>query len=79
MSLHPYLTALIAGLCVGAFYALIGTRSPATPIIALLGLLGILLGEPAVSWAKERWSVREAAAHCLHSKSFEPGAPKGEA
>jgi XapX domain-containing protein len=40
-----YLLSLGAGLVVGVFYALIQVRSPAPPAIALLGLLGILIGE----------------------------------
>ncbi|MDE1918897.1 MAG: DUF1427 family protein [Sphingomonadales bacterium] len=46
--MKPYLISLAAGLLVGAIYALIGVRSPAPPTIALVGLLGILLGEQAV-------------------------------
>eukprot|EP01041_Mallomonas_annulata_P041760 gene41760-65904_t len=34
---------------IGSIYSLLGVRSPAPPIIALMGLLGILLGEQA--WA----------------------------
>jgi len=41
----PYALSLAAGVLVGAVYGLIHVRSPAPPIIALLGLLGILLGE----------------------------------
>lgn len=43
--MKPYLLSLGAGLLVGIVYALLGVRSPAPPAIALLGLLGILLGE----------------------------------
>jgi len=41
----PYLFSLAAGLLVGVIYALVHVRSPAPPVIALLGLLGILIGE----------------------------------
>lgn len=47
-----YLISLGAGLVVGVFYGLIGVRSPAPPAIALLGLLGMLLGEQVVPIAK---------------------------
>jgi len=40
-----YLMSLGAGLLVGIIYALIDVRSPAPPVIALIGLLGILVGE----------------------------------
>ncbi|KGM31400.1 DUF1427 family protein [Inquilinus limosus] len=51
--MKPYLLSLGAGLLVGAVYALLGVRSPAPPAIALLGLLGILLGEQAVPLARQ--------------------------
>lgn len=40
-----YLMSLGAGLLVGLIYALIDVRSPAPPVVALIGLLGILAGE----------------------------------
>jgi len=43
--MKPYLLSLAAGLLVGIFYGIIHTRSPAPPVIALAGLLGILGGE----------------------------------
>jgi len=43
--MKPYLMSLGAGLLVGIVYALLQVRSPAPPVIALLGLLGILIGE----------------------------------
>lgn len=43
--MKSYLLSLVAGLLVGAVYALLRVRSPAPPIIALVGLLGILAGE----------------------------------
>lgn len=43
--MKPYLLSLAAGVLVGAVYGLIHVRSPAPPVIALVGLLGILLGE----------------------------------
>ncbi|CAH0340899.1 XapX domain-containing protein [Rhizobium sp. CECT 9324] len=47
-----YLLSLAAGLLVGVIYGLLNVRSPAPPIIALLGLLGILAGEQAVPAAR---------------------------
>jgi XapX domain-containing protein len=40
-----YLLSAAAGLLVGAIYGLLNVRSPAPPVIALVGLLGILVGE----------------------------------
>lgn len=53
-----YLLALVAGLGVGILYGLLQVRSPAPPAIALIGLLGMLLGEQGVGWAREhsQWS-----------------------
>jgi XapX domain-containing protein len=42
-----YLLSIGAGLIVGIVYSLMGVRSPAPPVIALVGLAGILLGEQA--------------------------------
>jgi XapX domain-containing protein len=47
-----YLLSLAAGVLVGAVYALLNVRSPAPPAVALLGLLGILVGEQLVPLAK---------------------------
>jgi XapX domain-containing protein len=43
--MKPYLLSLAVGLLVGAIYSMFGVRSPAPPVIALVGLLGILAGE----------------------------------
>ncbi|SDT50341.1 XapX domain-containing protein [Bradyrhizobium canariense] len=47
--MRPYLASLILGVAVGVVYGLVKVRSPAPPAIALLGLLGMLAGEQAVS------------------------------
>ena len=43
--MKTYLVSLGLGLLVGVIYALFKVRSPAPPVIALVGLFGILLGE----------------------------------
>ncbi len=43
--MRAYAISFAAGLAVGTLYALLRVRSPAPPIIALIGLLGILTGE----------------------------------
>ena len=40
-----YLISLAIGLLVGVLYGALDFRSPAPPAIALVGLLGMLLGE----------------------------------
>ncbi|MDB5976875.1 MAG: hypothetical protein JWR07_3635 [Nevskia sp.] len=47
--MRPYLASVILGVAVGVVYGLVKVRSPAPPAIALLGLLGMLAGEQAVS------------------------------
>lgn len=43
-----YLVSLGAGILVGIIYALMQVRSPAPPAVALIGLLGMLIGEQVV-------------------------------
>jgi XapX domain-containing protein len=50
--MKPYLISLGAGLLVGVVYSLINVRSPAPPVIALIGLLGMLAGEQIVPLVK---------------------------
>lgn len=59
--MKPYLLSIAAGLLVGVVYSFLGVRSPAPPMIALLGLLGILLGEQIVPLAKKVWAQEEVA------------------
>lgn len=66
--MRMYLLSAGAGLLVGVVYSLLQVRSPAPPLVALVGLLGILVGEqviplsrqmiaglgPAAAWAEAR-------------------------
>jgi len=47
-----YLMSLGAGVFVGIVYSFLNVRSPAPPVIALLGLLGMLVGEQVVPTVK---------------------------
>ena len=47
-----YLVSLGAGVLVGVIYSLLNVRSPAPPLVALVGLLGILVGEQLIPVAK---------------------------
>jgi XapX domain-containing protein len=47
-----YAASLAVGVLVGVIYGLLNVRSPAPPVIALVGLFGILLGEQIVPMAK---------------------------
>jgi XapX domain-containing protein len=46
-----YVISLAVGILVGVIYGLLHVRSPAPPIIALIGLLGMLIGEQIVPLA----------------------------
>ena len=57
-----YIISLGAGLLVGVIYGVLKVRSPAPPLIALLGLLGILLGEQVPPLVRSFFN-KESAAH----------------
>jgi XapX domain-containing protein len=48
-----YILSLLAGVLVGFIYSLIQVRSPAPPLVALVGLLGILAGEQIIPVGKQ--------------------------
>lgn len=50
--MKTYLFSFVLGCAVGVLYALFRVKSPAPPIIALLGLLGMVLGESGYIWLK---------------------------
>jgi XapX domain-containing protein len=43
------------GLAVGVAYGIVHVRSPAPPLIALVGLLGMVLGEQAIDAARHHF------------------------
>ncbi|MGA7777461.1 MAG: XapX domain-containing protein [Paraburkholderia sp.] len=51
--MKPYIYSLLAGVLVGVIYSLIHVRSPAPPLVALIGLLGILGGEQIIPVGKQ--------------------------
>jgi XapX domain-containing protein len=54
-----YILSIGAGLLVGVVYSLLGVRSPAPPLVALAGLLGILAGEQLLPAARRWMPVQE--------------------
>ena len=66
-----YLISLAAGVLVGAIYGLLNVRSPAPPVVALVGLAGILIGEQLVPLAKQWWTQGPVSAAVIsaHLKS----------
>ncbi|HVY99280.1 MAG TPA: XapX domain-containing protein [Dongiaceae bacterium] len=85
--MQSYLISLGAGLLVGVVYSLLNVRSPAPPVIALVGLLGMLAGEQIVPIAKRllspepvnaSWLKRECVPHVLGSLPTGESAKKDE-
>jgi XapX domain-containing protein len=62
--MKPYVLSLGVGLLVGIAYGLLKVRSPAPPVVALVGLLGILIGEQLVPLARQYINPAPAAATC---------------
>jgi XapX domain-containing protein len=67
-----YLLSLGAGVLVGVIYSLLNVRSPAPPLVALVGLLGILIGEQVLPIGKQvvagtslrsAWQQAKCASH----------------
>ena len=60
--MKTYLLSAGAGILVGVIYSLLNVRSPAPPLVALVGLLGILIGEQVVPVGKQLLSGSGLAA-----------------
>jgi XapX domain-containing protein len=64
--------SFIVGLGVGVLYGLIRVKSPAPPIVALLGLLGMVLGEQLGTWVHTKnVDVSQAASVCLVGEAYD--------
>ena len=62
--MNAFIISLAMGAVVGIVYGLTGVRSPAPPLVALVGLLGMVLGEQAVALAKAHFlqpTVRQSS------------------
>jgi XapX domain-containing protein len=68
-----YLVSLAMGFAVGVAYGLVQVRSPAPPLIAPVGLLGMVLGEQAIEMAKRHVSPFPKPG--LSSRQTRPRAP----
>lgn len=67
--MKAYIASLAVGILVGIIYSLLKIRSPAPPVIALVGLAGILVGEQLIPLGKQFFSGSTIAtawrqAHC---------------
>ncbi|MGT2472883.1 DUF1427 family protein [Paraburkholderia terrae] len=50
--MKPYIVSLAAGVVVGLLYNIVDVKSPAPPIVALLGLLGMVAGEHVIPFVR---------------------------
>jgi XapX domain-containing protein len=75
MQMKVLFLSFVVGLGVGVLYGLIRVKSPAPPIVALLGLLGMVLGEQLGIWMQtKKLNVPRAAAVCLVGESYDSAA-----
>ena len=65
-----YLFSLGAGVLVGVIYSLLHVRSPAPPLVALVGLLGILVGEQVIPVGKQMLAGAPFHTACEQSRTF---------
>jgi XapX domain-containing protein len=66
------LISFVVGLGVGILYGLIRVKSPAPPIVALLGLLGTVIGKQLGIWVQtKKLDVSHAASVCLFGERYD--------
>ena len=51
--MKPYILSLLGGILAGAIYSLIRVRSPAPPMVALVGLLGMVIGAQVIPTGRQ--------------------------
>ena len=66
------IVSFAVGLLVGVLYGVIRVKSPAPPIVALVGLLGMVVGEQLGGWVLSKTiNLTQAASVCLVSKHWD--------
>jgi XapX domain-containing protein len=79
MDMKGLFVSFVVGLGVGAIYGLLRVKSPAPPIIALLGLLGMVIGEQVGTWIQtKKLDVTRAASACLVGQPYDRLHPSEE-
>jgi XapX domain-containing protein len=72
MEMKVLFLSFVVGLGVGILSGLIRVKSPAPPIVALLGLLGMVLGEQCGIWIQaKKVDVSHAASVCLVGERYD--------
>jgi XapX domain-containing protein len=70
LRMKMYAISLAMGVLVGLIYGATGVRSPAPPLVALVGLLGMLGGEALLPIAKSFWGTADKPQQ--HAKADNP-------
>jgi XapX domain-containing protein len=65
-----YIFSLGAGVLVGIIYSLLNVRSPAPPLVALIGLLGILVGEQIIPVGKQLLAGMAFSSACVKTHTI---------
>ena len=72
------LISFVVGLLVGVAYGLIRVKSAAPPIIALIGLLGMVLGEQTGGWllAEKNQATNATSTYIADEPRDQPQSPQ---
>jgi XapX domain-containing protein len=72
LEMKVLMLSFAVGLGVGVIYGLIRVKSPAPPIVALLGLLGMVFGEQLGIWIQaKKLDLSRAASVCLVGERYD--------
>jgi XapX domain-containing protein len=72
MEMKVLFLSFVVGLGVGVLYGLIRVKSPAPPIVARLGLLGMVIGEQLGVWIQtKKLDIPRATAVCLVGERYD--------
>jgi XapX domain-containing protein len=72
MEMKGLFLSFVVGLGVGILYGILRVKSPAPPIVALLGLLGMVLGEQLGVWMlTKKVDFPHAATVCLVGERYD--------
>jgi XapX domain-containing protein len=77
LEMKALLISFVVGLLVGVVYGVIRVKSPVPSIVALLGLLGMVLGEQAGGrlLTKKIQATKVASAHIVGERKDQPQRP----
>ena len=76
--MRAYVLSGLVGMAVGVLYGALGVRSPAPPVVALVGLLGMLGGEQVGKRIAWRTPPSAGAAGSAQPKAAQACAPNSQ-